>query len=184
MAKTFISDEDYTISETGNWNVADSFAKFKIMKPIINCEIYEDGALYGFDSFFDELTNSGISTDELRVRSLNRLINELIRLTKNTMFAMKKTGTKENMQEYQKSLRIIREKILPHTYEPFINESTKKKGIALNNKLFDKVVEIVGNIKSKINDPLNKNHLIFVDKQEFDPKAFKDKIRERIINKG
>ena len=50
--------------------------------------------------------------------------------------------------------------------------------------LFNKTLELVSEIKADINLPLNKNHLIFVDKEEFDPAMFKKKLKDRIINKG
>lgn len=184
MGKKFVSEDDYTISETGNWNVADSFSRVKIMGPMIKSEIYEDVATYGFDSFFEELANHGVSNDELKVRGLYRLINELIRLTKNTMFAMKKEKTREELTKIQKKLFKIKSDIFRHTYRKIINEGTRNKDIKLNEPLFSRTLEVVSKLKSDLNFPLNKNHLIFVDKQEFDPAAFKNKIRDRIVNKG
>ncbi len=185
MPKNNVGDvDDFTISETGNWNVADSFAQLKIMKPMINCEVYEDLSIYGFDSFSEELMNYDIPHEELRAKGLLRLINELMRLIKNTRFAMKRDKTEEEMDKFHDDLKRIRDEVFPHTYKPTTNHGTKVKGVKLIEPLFTKTLEAVSKIKSDMNSPLNRNHLIFVDKEEFDPKAFKERIKERMINKG
>ncbi|KKL77847.1 hypothetical protein LCGC14_2030750, partial [marine sediment metagenome] len=53
-----------------------------------------------------------------------------------------------------------------------------------NKEIYEKVLERVLEIKALINEPLNKNHLIFTDKKEFDPRAFKEGIKKRIIGQG
>ena len=40
MAKSRNTDGDYMISETGNWNVADSFSKIKIMRLLGMADIF------------------------------------------------------------------------------------------------------------------------------------------------
>ena len=41
-------EEGYNISETGNWNVASDYSRLKIMKPLYNCDIYENIAKFGY----------------------------------------------------------------------------------------------------------------------------------------
>lgn len=178
------SESDYMISETGNWNVADSFAKIKIMKPLALCDVYEDVALYGYESFVEELVNYGVPVDELRIRGMKRLLHELIRITKNTKFAMRKPGTKKELEDLGKKLYKIRDEIFEHVYQIFTNQAHGTSGVEIVEPLFSKTLEALSKIKADINFPLNKNHLIFTDKEEFDPKAFKDRIRDRIVNKG
>jgi hypothetical protein len=184
MVKIRKSDGDYTISETGNWNVADSFSKVKVMRPLENCELYEDIATYGHDSFFGELIRFDMPTDELKIMGLKRLTNELIRLCKNARFAMKKPGTKEQLKKYEEKLRKIKNEILEFTYAKTINQVQGTSNLKIRKENFEKVLELLTEIKADINDPLNKNHLIFTDKEEFDPRAFKERIRQRIVNKG
>lgn len=176
--------EDAMVSETGNWNVADVFAKKKIMLPMEKSDAYEDIATYGFDSFLAELMQTNIQVDELKVRGLIRLVNELIKLTKNTMFAMRKGNTKKDLKKLQEQLYEIKRDILPNTYKTMIDQGNNTTSLVLQKKLFEMTLEKVSDIKSRINEPLNRNHLIFTDKEEFDPEAFKTKIRERIVNKG
>ncbi len=171
-------------SETGNWNVADSFVKLKIMMPMIKCEAYEDIALNGYEDFVDELGNLGVSTDELRIRGLRRLINELIKLAKNTLFAMKKVSTEKNMIGFKDNLEAIRDIFLPRSFRQQKDEGTGITSLKINKEIFDLLLEKVSMLKSDMNLPLNQNHLIFWDKEEFDPKAFKERIKQRIITQG
>lgn len=184
MPKSRSSDGDHIISETGNWNVADSFSKIKVMGPLIKCDIYEDVALYGFESLFEELTNYDVPVDLLRFKGLSRLIDELIKLAKNTKFAMKKENTKKQLNHMRKSLERIKKDILPFCYSEFIDDSTESRGIKIREPVFSKILYLVSEIKSEMNIPLNKNHLIFTDKEEFDPRSFKNKIKDRMVNKG
>lgn len=184
MQNTRQTDEKYMTSETGNWNVADSFAKVKIMMPLMKCDVYEDIALNGHEDFFDELVNIGVPTDELRIRALKRLINELIKLTKNTKFAMRRDKTKEEMEGLKKKLYNIRDN---HFNKTFKQRSDQREGaifLKIDKPLFEFILEEVSEIKSEINIPLNKNHLIFTDREEFDPRAFKERLKERIVNQG
>jgi len=182
--QNFGQKEDGIISDTGNWNVAEIFARIKIMRPMENADLYEDIALYGFDSFFAELIDTNISTDELRIRGIIRLNNELIKLCKNVMFAMKKDKTEKDLKDLVKSLVTIRDEILPKIYKKIQDQNIGITTLKINESVFHRALEILIEIKSKINLPLNKNHLIFTDREEFDPSAFKQKLKDRIVNKG
>lgn len=183
MGKGDIFDEA-TISDTGNWNVADKFSNVKIMLPLAKCEFYEDLAQFGYESFIDELVNwYQVPMDVLRMKGLTRLVKELLRLCKNTKFAMGKPGTKEELIKYEKQLTEIN-KILPVLHKTKFNQIRKTRELIIIPEKFDKVLEKVIEIKSKINEPLNKNDLIFVSKEEFDPKAFKKSIMARMAAKG
>lgn len=183
MAKASTYD-DFTISETGNWNVADRFTKVKIMLPMAKCEMYEDLAQFGYDDFIDEIINYyNVPMDVTRLKGLTHLIKELLKICKNVKFAMKKAGTKQELQKYEDQLKSI-QKVIPSVYKIHFDQIRKTKNIVLIESKFDVILERVIEIKSKINEPLNKNDLIFVSKEEFDPKEFKKKMMERMANKG
>lgn len=184
MAQTRQTDEKYLISETGNWNVADKFCNFKIMAPMIKCDIYEDIALNGHENFIDELNNIGVPNDELKIRALRRLINELIRLAKNAKFAMRKEKTKQDLEDIRKKLYKIKDVAFPLTFKKVLDKSEGSASFKINEDLFNYTLEKVSDLKSDINIPLNRNHLIFTDREEFDPKAFKESLKDRIINQG
>lgn len=178
------TNEEGMMSDTGNWNVADSFAKSKIMTPLDNCELYEDIAIYGFDSFFVELVNYGVPVEELKLRGIKRLNTELIKLAKNTRFAMKKPGTAEALKKLENALVKMRDYVLPNISSIITNNHQGTRTLKIDDKAFNLALEILTDIKSKMNTPLNQNHLIFTDREEFDPIAYKKRIKDRIINKG
>ena len=171
------------ISESGNWNVASDFSRIKIMTPLAKCEYYEDIARFGYESIAEELMGHEIQNDLVRYTALRRLISELIKVCKNSKFAMKKDNTKKTLKEYEEHLRKIKE-ILPYLYNIKTNNINKTKELIIINEKFDKVFDIVLEIKSSINIPLNQNHLIFTDKEEFNPHAYKNSMKERMINRG
>ena len=183
MPKKDYSTGEAIISESGNWNVASDFAKVKIMNPQSKCEYYEDIATFGYDTIIEELMNFSIPNDLVKFTGLKRLVKELIKLCKNSKFAMKKDGTKEDLIAYEKELEKIK-KILPNIAEVKRNHGTKTQELRIIPDRFDKVLEIVLDIKSAINFPLNRNHLIFTDKEEFDPQAYKKSMKERMTERG
>lgn len=177
--------EDSIVSETGNWNVADSYAKSKIMRPLILCDYYEDIAYFGYDSIAEELVNySSPPNDVIKLRAMKRLTKQLIRLIDNCKFALKKGKTKEKALGYRELL-IKLDSTIPKLIKETYNAVEDKRTVSISNiSLFNEVLEKISEIKSKINEPLNENHLIFTDKEEFDAKAFKAKLKDRMINQG
>lgn len=178
------SSDSYMYSELGNWNVAARFSEEKVMKPLIRCDIFEDIARFGYSSVLDELENvDQISIDVLKITGFSRLLNELIKICRNTRFAMKVSGSKEALGGIEDKLIKIKAR-LPFCYETFHNKIQKINEVRLRENIFRYLLEITSKLKSELNEPLNRNHLIFTDKEEFDPVAFKNRIKERMINKG
>ena len=171
----------YNISDTGNWNVAADFSKLKIMKPLDACDHYENIAICGYDTFQEQIDNFGSDTTLLQIIGLERLINELLKLIRNTKFAIMFDKPKEDIEEQEKRLKQIRD-VLPLVYQ--INKKAKGNKLKIDKKKFIQVLDIVLEIKSKINIPLNKSHLIFTDKEVFDPKKYKDQVIKNSIEIG
>ena len=174
-------EEGYNVSELGNWNVASDYSRLKIMKPLDYCDHYENIARFGYDTLIEQLENFGISLDVLKLIGFERLVNELIKLCGNSKFAMKVGGTKKEMEDLEKQLVKIR-KIIPLLSKTI--KKQRKHEIKLDSKKYYKALDIVVEIKSRLNEPLNKNHLIFTNKEEFDPKAYKKKIMEDAKSRG
>ncbi len=183
MLKKDTSTGEPIISETGNWNVASDFARIKIMDPLTKCEYYQDIAMIGYESIIEELMGYQIENDFVKYTGLKRLINELLKVCENSRFAMKKPGTKEELKVYEDKLKKIKN-ILPFLVKIRKNGINKTKELKIINEKFDKILNIVIELKSSINFPLNKNHLIFTDKEEFDPNAFKTSLKERMKARG
>lgn len=173
-------EDSYTISDLGNWNVAKEYSHFKIMKYLYLADEYVMIAIFGSASLLEELENEH-PVDNLKIHGLTRLINTLILLIDNSLFACKVSGTKKDMESYREDLKKILN-IVPVLYE---TKSLKNKQyIEIIPEKFGKVLEMVLELKASINEPLNKNHLIFVDKEEFDPKEFKKQVFENAISRG
>ena len=177
--------DEFIISETGNWNVADQFTKSKIMRPLNLCDYYEDIAIFGYESIAEELINyDAPPNDIIRIKALKRLVKILIKLIRNAKFALKKPGTRKTALGYKEQLEKF-DSLIPKIIRLKVNEVKKTKSFVIKDyKLFDDILEKVLIIKSKINEPLNQNHLIFTDKEEFDPKKFKENLKKRMREEG
>lgn len=174
-------EEDYNISELGNWNVAADYSKLKIMKPLYLCDTYENIAKFGHDSILDQLAEFNIPTDIIRINGFIRLVDELLKLINNSKFALKIAGTLDTMEKHEEKLKQV-VKIIP-----LLSKTTKtRKGqiTKIDEKKYNGVMELVLKIKSDINDPLNKNNLIFTDKEEFDPIKYKEQLIKNITTRG
>ncbi len=183
MPKKDSSTGESIISESGNWNVAADFSRIKIMTPLAKCEYYKDIATFGYESIIEELMGYQIQNDVVRFKGLKRLINELLKVCKNAKFAMKKAGTKETLKDYEDKLKQIK-KVLHLLVNVRKNDVNKTKELIIIPEKFDNVLEIATEIESAINYPLNKNHLIFTDKEDFDPGAYKKAQKDRMVNRG
>ncbi len=183
MPKKDSSTGEAIISETGNWNVASDFARIKIMTPLAKCDYYEDIAKFGSESIIEELINYQIPNDLIRYTGLKRLVDELLRICKNSRFAMRKEKTKEDLKSYEDKLNGIK-KVLHLLVYVKKNNINRSEELTIIPEKFDKVFEVVLEIKSSINIPLNKNHLIFTDKEEFDIHAYKKSMKGRMVGKG
>ncbi len=174
-------EEGYNVSELGNWNVASDYSRLKIMRPLDYCDHYENIARFGYDTLIEQLENFGIPLDTLKIIGFERLVNELIKLCGNSKFAMKVKGTDEELKELKIKLETIRG-IIPLLSKTIVKQ--RHKELILHKEKYYKTLDIVIEIKSNLNEPLNKNHLIFTDKKEFDPKAYKKQIMEDAKTRG
>ncbi len=175
-------DDSYIISETGNWNVADGFSKSKIMEVLVKADLFQEKATFGFSYFLED--KSQIHPDninDLRIEGMIHLLDELTNLIYNTRFAVKKE--REVLEKLLKELKAAK-KIIPQIYKTVNNEVQNTSKTIIDEKNYQKILDRVIEIKSEINEPLNKNHLIFTDKEEFDPQAYKQGIKDRMINHG
>jgi hypothetical protein len=183
MLKRNIELDDYVISETGNWNVAADYSKFKIMKPLLYADIYADIAYFGSSDLFEELNLNLPNYDLLKFKGFERLVRCLLTLIGNSYFAIKYNTDREILKNYKNELIKI-ENIKNKLIETRTDQVTQQEHFLLIMPDYERVLNIVLKIKDEINSPLNKSNLIFTDKEEFDPKKFKEAIKERMANKG
>jgi len=176
------SYDTYKISETGNWNVAADYVKFKIMKFLYWIDEFQILCESGSSDIFQELT-SPVSEDKIKIVSFKRLVNYLLMLIGNTEFAIKKKVDQESFKKSREDLEKIK-KIIPALFYSKKNKVTKESSLKIENEKFEKVLKEVIKIKSDILTPLNNSNLIFTPSEEFDPHAFKKKLMEDASNLG
>lgn len=181
MPKKSFFDEGI-VSETGNWNVAADYSRLKIMKQLYLADEYEIISTFGFSDFIDEL-NADMDVDVLKIRGLKRLIKSLMMVIGNSKFAIRKDPFKKKLEDLRKELTRYW-KIIPTLFEYKINQRNKTKELRLIQKEYDKALERVIEIKSEINEPLNKYDLIFTHHEDFDPKKAKEQIKKDLIERG
>lgn len=174
---------DYdSISETGNWNVAKEYSKLKIMNPLVLADQYQTIAVFGTSSFIEEL-QINFNTDVLKIKALKRLIYTLTLLIDNSIFAIKKKPDKDKMKEARENLKKF-ETFLPLLYDVKKNNVKKTSSLRIRYDRYEEILEGVIGIKSQLNDYLNGSDLLFIDKEDFDPVAYKDKVKGDLSSTG
>ena len=177
MAK---KEEGYNVSDLGNWNVAKEYSHFKIMKNLYLADEYSNIAIFGSSTILEELENP-VSIEVLKLTGLSRLINVLILIIDNSLFAAKNGSSNQDLTDYRKTLKKILG-IFDSAHKTIVRNKIQETKIIPKN--FNKILDEVLTIKAGINEPLNKNHLIFTDKEEFDPKKYKEQVFQDATLKG
>lgn len=175
-------DEEGTISELGNWNVASDYARFMIMRNIYLIDEYLKIAIYGVAGFNEEITTPIYAKDELRIKGLHRLVTTMILTIDNTVFAMKE-GLNGKMLEFRVKLIQIR-KIIPTLYKLTTDHITKERKVKIYEDKFGKIIDMIQDINQKFKIPLNKSDLIFTSKTDFDPTEYKRTVFDNATNRG
>jgi len=173
-------EDTYGSSETGNWNVASDFSRLKIMKQLYLSDNYANLSIFGSVDLPDE-NSPPLDIDRNKIDGFRRLVQCLIMIIDNTLFALKKMKTE--MEEYKKELMRINN-IINVLYEIKTNHVQKTRRLVLKKESYEEVLKRVLEIKSLINEPLNKADLIFTSHEDFDPKAAKDMIKDGLFTMG
>lgn len=172
-----IREEGVGISETGTWNQADKFSYEMIMKLINHCGVYLRIARTGFAGINEKKEWDGTPIDFLKIEGFEWLVDTLIDLTDNSYFVMKKKGTEKALEKLHEKLKKIK-KITPLLFKTITNQRNHTNTLKIIPKKYEPILEMVQKIRREINTPLNKNNLIFIDKEEFDPLTFKKGYKE------
>ncbi len=175
-------EDSYGTSESGNWNVAADYTKFKIMKQLYMADEYEIIATFGTSEMFEEFQIGEDIKSVARLKAIRRLLKSLQMVVNNTKFAVKKRD-EETMKEYLKTLKKV-ENILPTLSKTKYNAKLRKSMIEIQEENFEKVLNHLVSLKSEINEPLNRADLIFTHFEDFDPKAAKEQIKAEMTGKG
>lgn len=175
-------EDGYNISDSGNWNVASDYSRLKIMKCLYLSDEYSDIATFGTSSLAEEFENQ-LDINYLKLKGFDRLINVLVKLIDNSYFAIKSKTGKGKLKKARTRLLRIRA-VKPKLFKISKNQINKSEQIVIDEEKYNKILEELLKIKRDINEPLNKAHLIFTDKEEFDAKKYKQKIVDLATQKG
>lgn len=172
------------MSELGNWNSAMIYSMSEIARPLSMTTIYRDIAKHGYSSFIDDIINYNIPKDQLRFNGMKWLISELLKVIENSKSFLKVKGTKEIVEGYEERLLKIESLLKSQVLYKIKVDRFGEKTLKLYEDKFDKVLDVVLKIRTDLKTPLNRNDLIFINKEEFDPKEYKKQIMEDAVTKG
>lgn len=165
------------VSETGNWNVAFDYVKFKVSKLLIELDEYQEIARYGTANIVEEFTVDESMKAIARLKAIDRYQSTLMMLIENVFFAIRKSEDKEKIKSYYKRLKKIGNVIPELRIKRRINGQMKD---AVDDEKFDRIFSMLINIKTNLNVPLNNADLIFNSVEEFDPEKFKFDIMKKM----
>ena len=166
------------VEEIKNWNSAASYAFFKIMTPLAKVDEYERVARFGFVELYNELAEANNNNvDWIRFKGFERMVSELILLCDNTEFAMNKGNSKAQLRKIRDKLKLIRKAMHLFGSYKLINN---RRVFVLDHKRYDKALDLVCELKTRLNEPLNMNDLIFKYSEKFDAKEYKEKLFEHL----
>lgn len=173
--------DEYVQSEYGTWNVAAEYSRLKIMRPLALADEYETISTFGHLDFIEEII-SDFNPDVLKIRGFKRLIKTLILLINNSKFVVKGTH-KDNLLLYKKELDRYY-KVITTLFKHRRDDRKKTRQLVIIPEKYDPALDRVIEIKSLINEPLNRFDLIFTYKEQFDPKKAKAEIKKRLGTTG
>jgi len=163
---------------TDNWNVADAFAKLKILRPLIQLDRYDTIAQFGSEDIGEDFGLTPSQINRNRVEALDRYCSTFIQLLNNVKFALKKDDH-EVMDGFMRRVKSL-QPYLKKVYSVKNDMVSKEETLEIETELFNKILLILQDIKEKINTPLNNANLIFKATDEMNL----DDVMQEIISGG
>lgn len=163
---------------TEAWNVADGYTKIKILRNLILLDRWETIAEHGTEEMDEDIIYDQNRITKRRVEAMQRFTSTLRQLIGNVKFAIKK-GYKDQIKQHEERLDLVRD-FLPDISETNENVITHEKELVINEDLFQKIFDILQDIKDQLNFPINASGLIFRESEEIDL----DKIMNDIVEGG
>ena len=163
---------------TDAWNVADGFTKIKILRLLIELDLWETIAQFGRKDMEEEVALEDMS--KRREEALHRMVFTLRQLIGNCKFTLeRKDKDKEAIDILMRRLRNV-EKVLDGVSYEVVDDVQKTKVLFINEKHFNVCFDILREIKDEVNIPINRAGLIFRQSEEIDL----DKIMKDIVEGG
>jgi hypothetical protein len=154
---------------TQAWNIADGFTKIKILRILIELDLYETVAMFGKKDMeeyvdFQELPYR-------RVDGFDRMVFSLKQLIGNCKFSIEKGEDEKLVASFMERIDNIGD-VRDGIAQEVKNDLTKEVELNINEKHFLKCFNILRSIKNELNFPINRAGLIFRQGEELDLDAF------------
>lgn len=164
---------------TDAWNIAQGYTALKILKPLVEMDKLVKIAIYGYENIEDALmfANNPQLKVQMRIESLQRIIDVLRELFENSEFAMKKSMTLSTLTELKTRTEKVEEVMGAITKEN-TDMRTGQSNTEINEQHFSTCLNELRSIKQAIPKPLNENALIFPSSDEVDLEKMKSQIIE------
>lgn len=172
--------ENLEESETGNWNGGKIYSSL-IMNHLIKLSTeYEPIAMFGSIDIIEEFMTDNQMRNMARYKAIKRIYFTIDQLIRDSKFAIKK-GDKPLFGLARDDLMKVNT-IIDQVKEETFNVVTKQKELKINEEVFQNVFSMLMSIKESLLDPMNRAELIFMPKEEYDPKAYKEAVFQRMIS--
>lgn len=168
-------------SETGNWNISADYVE-QLMRLFREAEAYNEIARYGFSDMLLDLSTAEKDKTLLRKRGFEKYIYKLKRIISWSKLAIKTKKEKEDFMNFYNTLEFIEENTLKNIIK--IEKSGMKEKEVIDEELFNINFKKVEDIDRELREPMNKYDLIFMQKETFDAKEFKKKMKESFVGEG
>lgn len=148
------------------WNISDGYTKIKILRLLIELDLYETIAKFGAKDL-DETNRIQYDNRIVnRIEGLNRVSFLLRQLLGNCRFSVEKNP--KNKRQIDILFERINnvEKVLDGISYVVSNEVTKESDIVIDEDHFNTCFNILRNIKDELNFPINNAGLIFRQSDE------------------
>jgi hypothetical protein len=169
---------NYEGSETGNWNIAENWSNEMIFKPFYEASQYLTIAKFGCSNIEEDFMFNDETKVKSRVRALNWAKDKLEQGIRQCLFAIRNQTDKDKVKAYLKEIVDLNE-VMNMVEQKIVDRDTVKS--LVNEEAFDLAYGVLNRIFTEVTEPMNKSDLIFNFREQFDPKEFKDKIRESFI---
>ena len=163
---------------TDNWNVADGYAKLKILRQLILLDRYDTIAQFGTEDIADDMPFDDNTIKRRRIEALQRLHSTLKQLLGNVAFCLNKKD-QEDVALLNDRIKTVGE-FISKTFDSKEDAVTHEDLFEIEEPLFKKLIDILEDVKDKVNTYLNNANLIFRASEEIDI----DKIMNTIVEGG
>lgn len=170
------SGENVISLGTEAWNIADGFTKIKILKILIEIDLLETFAMFGYQSL-DEDNFNPADIPRRRTEAFDRLLFSLRQLIGNCHFSIDDKRDKEVIRELQSRIDNV-EAVSDGVARIVHNDLTKEEEIIIDEQHFRNCFNVLRSIKDELNFPINRAGLIFRHSDEIDLDKMMREIQE------